>query len=373
MAAAMKAAASVFMCMALPTAGIRRDAAQPAVKVVGDHHHLTWSAGDKVNFIGFEVELVFGYVMNAVLWPAVVDTALGQIEGGMRAAGLKAAVSSNKCRCTKHVDGKGYVLPLLFQIKGINDFDVFNSKSLAKVKATSLAAAIHGLPGPDGMGFAEDGESVEAKLRQHPEVGEALKRVTVVDAGGMKLMLTVELWQTPLAAKVGDASDAAVLLKRVWEKITSLYWQKLYDSGVDAMISGVETAQDQLPKTYAEAKRLSDQGPSACIAPPDFDAIGDIDSSQVGLWKGSKNGQDFLGLRAAITIVSINANIENKLADLRNDVMEELMSQHGEDLPGKLQAHGVESNAVPCGWTPEEPSVPPLPHDASLCSEPPTF
>ncbi|CAE7489284.1 unnamed protein product [Symbiodinium pilosum] len=126
---------------------------------------------------------------------------------------------------------------------------------------------------------------------------------------------------------------------------------------------------------YAEAKALSDKGPSALIAPPDFQPAAESDDGQVSSWEDIEDGQEFLGFRAVITLLSVNANVNTRkeLPKIRSDVMKELMSPKGQDLPGKLGAYREFSNAVPCGWMPNEPRAAPLPHDAEPCREPPSF
>jgi len=358
-------------CASLPLA-VRRDSPHIASQVSQDGHHVSWgkTLGED---IGFEVELVFGSLVNAMLWPSVVDKGVQEIAKGLQQSGLNANVRANGCRCSKWVQGQGYVVPLYFAVKGVGNFDVFNAKSLGKVKASALEVALKGSPKPGG-GYAKDSEPVEAQLRAHPAVGNALKRFSLLDAGGLKLTLAVEFWESELAKQDGSTSPSA-LLEKMWGQITGLYWQKLHDGGIDCVIAGVEHAKDTHPQSYDEVKKLSDRGAAACITAPDFKAIAAADNGQVSLWEGTESGRRFLGFRAAVTLLSANVNINarGKLPELRNDVMEALMSPTGEDLPGKLRAYRVQSNVVPCGWTPSDPSAPPLPHDVELCREPPNF
>lgn len=302
----------------------------------------------------------------------MVDKGVQEIAKGFEHSGLIVNVRANGCRCSKWVEGQGYVVPLYFAIKGVGNFDVFNAKSLGKVKASALEVALKGSPNPGG-GYAKGSEPVEVQLRAHPAVGNALKSFSLLDALGLQMTLAVEFWESELA-KDGITAPSA-LLEKMWVQITGLYWQKLRDGGIDCVIAGMEHAKDTHPQSYAEVKKLSDRGAAACITPPDFNAIAAADNGQVSLWENTEKGRKFLGFRAAVTLLSTNVNINarGKLPELRNDVMEALMSPTGEDLPGKLRAYRVQSNVVPCGWTPSDPSAPPLPHDAELCREPPNF
>ncbi|OLP94255.1 hypothetical protein AK812_SmicGene23745 [Symbiodinium microadriaticum] len=234
-------------CASLALA-VRRDSPHVSSQVTHDGHHVSWG-NTLPEDIGFEVELVFGSLVNAMLWPSVVDKGVQEIAKGFEHSGLIVNVRANGCRCSKWVEGQGYVVPLYFAIKGVGNFDVFNAKSLGKVKASALEVALKGSPNPGG-GYAKGSEPVEVQLRAHPAVGNALKSFALLDAQGLQLTLAVEFWESELA-KDGITSPSA-LLEKMWGQITGLYWQKLRDGGIDCVIAGMEHAKDTHPQSYAE-------------------------------------------------------------------------------------------------------------------------
>lgn len=336
----------------------------PVSRAIGSRV-LDWPAEDKPwpngGQLGMQVELAFGSWMMWPLRKAFESTALEAVKKNIvdkvGEAGVKVDIKLRPMLWSQELSG--YVLPLFIGLRGISDFYAFNRENLESVKATLLQNSLEGEAGPGGVGYATDAEPMEVRMRNH--VGDALKSVSMRNVSSFQLQLDVQFWTEPLLAK--ESAEEKDLPKMLWEKITGEYWRKVHDSGIDLFIASPEYTEAHLhPRVYGfgEARSYSSGGTEKCVFAPDFQ-ISESDDGKVSFYHSEE--KKVLGVRAVITVISVNENFSQNLASVRDEMMPQLMK----DLPGALGANEGQSSCTPCGWSPSDPRLGPLPHDSITC------
>ncbi|CAL1134779.1 unnamed protein product [Cladocopium goreaui] len=358
---------------ALPVLGLREISSKhlseapkvpPVSRAIGSRV-LDWPAEDKPwhngGQLGMQVELAFGSWMMWPLRKAFESTALEAVKKNIvdkvGEAGVKVDVKLRPMLWSQELSG--YVLPLFIGLRGISDFDDFNRENLESVKATLLQNSLEGEAGPGGVGYATDAEPMEVRMRN--QVGDALKSVSMRNVSSFQLQLDVQFWTEPLLAK--ESAEEKDLPKMLWEKITGEYWRKVHDSGIDLFIASPEYTEAHLhPRVYGfgEARSYSTGGTEKCVFAPDFQ-ISESDDGKVSFYHSEE--KKVLGVRAVITVISVNENFSRLLPSVRDEMMPQLMK----DLPGALGANEGQSSCTPCGWSPSDPRLSPLPHDSITC------
>lgn len=336
----------------------------PVSRAIGSRV-LDWPAQDKPwpkgGALGMQVELAFGSWM---MWPmrkAFEATALEAVKTNIvdkvGEAGVKVDVDISPMLWSQQLSG--YVLPIFIGLRGISDYDAFNRENLESIKATLLEKSLEGEAGPGGEGYATDAEPMEVLMRNN--VGDAFKSVSMRSVSSFQLQFDLQFWKEPLLAK--ESVEEKDLPKMLWEKITGEFWRKANVGGIDVLIASPGYTEVHLhPRVYGfgEARSYSDGGTEKCVIAPEFQ-ISELDDGKVSFYHSEE--KKVLGMRAVITVISVNEKFGRNLPDVRDEMMPQLMK----DLPGALGAIEEKSSCTPCGWSPSDPRLGPLPHDSITC------
>ena len=327
---------------------------------------LMWPAEDKAwpsgGRLGMQLELSFGGWMNfAVRKTFEATTSLflrNTIIDKVNEKGLRVDVE------TSHMiwsDVRSmWVFPLFVQLQGISDFDAFNRQNLEAIKVTLLENCLEGQVGPGGNGYATDAEPLKVRLGNDPLLGDAFKSANMKNFSSLQLQMDLQFLTKPLESQ---GVEGAALAQLMWEKVAGEVWETANATGVDIFIASIPYTQAHLaPRVfgYDEARPYAEGGAEKCIFAPDFD-IAQADDGKVSFYYS--DGKNVLGMRAVLTIFSINEYFAQNLPDIRNQMMPQMI----EDLIVNLKAEKDSSSCTPCGWAPRDPRMPPLPHDSATC------